>query len=58
MVKAGRQIAAGATVVTNFTVSPNSGQTLYTPITPTRLLGGDIMEFEFETSTSVWTRIK
>ena len=57
-IKAGRQIAAGAPVVTSFTVSPNSGQTIYTPITPTTLNGGDTMEFEFESSTSVWTRIK
>lgn len=57
-IKAGRQIAAGAPVVTSFTVSPNSGQTIYTPITPTTLNGGDNMEFEFESSTSVWTRIK
>jgi hypothetical protein len=57
-VRAGRQIAAGAVVVTSFTVSPNSGQTLYAAITPTRLDGGDSMEFQFESSTTTWTRIK
>jgi hypothetical protein len=58
VIRAGRQIAAGENVVTSFTVSPNSGQTLYAAITPTRLLGGDVMEFEYELSTTNWTRIR
>lgn len=58
MIRAGRQIAAGQAVVTAFTVSANAGQSLYTSITPTTLLGGDIMEFEYESSTTTWTRIK
>jgi hypothetical protein len=58
LIRTGRQIAAGSVVVTSFTISPNSGQSIYQAITPTSLSGGDILEYEYESSTTTWTRIR
>jgi hypothetical protein len=58
LIRTGRQIAAGSVVVTSFIISANSGQSLYQAITPTSLSGGDVLEYEYESSTTTWTRIK
>jgi hypothetical protein len=58
LIRTGRQIAAGSVVVTSFTISANSGQSLYQAITPTSLSGGDVLEYEYELSTTTWTRIR
>lgn len=54
---AGGTVAAGATVVTTFSFAANSGQTLYQAITPTIAKGGDTFTWQFNSTTSRWTRL-
>lgn len=54
----GGTIAAGSAVATSFTLSPNSGQSIYTAITPTQGYGGDEMAFQYKSSNTTWYRKK
>lgn len=55
---AGGTIAAGSAVSTSFTLSPNSGQSILTAITPTQLYSGDVMLFTYKSSNTTWYRKK
>lgn len=57
-ISAGGTVAAGNAVVSSFTLSPNSGQAIYTSITPTQLFGGDEMAFQYQSSNTTWKRKK
>lgn len=54
----GGTVGAGAGVVTALTISPNTGHTIYQPITPTQGNGGDHIAYQFISSTSQWIRKK
>jgi hypothetical protein len=54
----GGTVAAGSPVVTTFTLSPNTGQSLYESITPTQGYGGDDIELYYKSSNTTWYRTK
>jgi len=56
-IAAGGTIAVGSTVVTTFTLTANSGQTVYGTIT-SPLLGGDVMRFQYDSLHTRWFRVK
>jgi len=57
-IHAGGTIAGGATVVTAFTVSPNSGQTIMESVAPTTLIGGDCFIYKYYSAGNRWYREK
>jgi hypothetical protein len=54
----GGTIAPGDPVVDALTVSVSGGDILYQPITPVAALGGDVMIYEYQASTSLWRRVQ
>jgi len=57
-ITAGGTIASGASVCTAFTLTPNSGQTIYGITFPTALVGADGLKFIYDSNTSMWRRLK
>lgn len=57
-IHAGGTIAIGAPVVTTFTLTANTGTSMYQAITPTTLNGGDVIMLRYESSTTLWRRVK
>ncbi len=57
IITAGGQIASGASVCTAFTLTANSGQSIYGATFPVALLGSDGLQFVWD-GTSKWRRLK
>jgi len=58
IITAGGTIAIGASVCTAFTLTANSGQSIYGVTFPIALSGGDALELVWDATASKWRRLK